>query len=187
MTLVKRLPGFGAATLMLVCAALGSAQSVEAARPTSKHASEKPVKTAARPSDLQTVLGNRLNLSPTTQLAALNAGLKAGPFFFGGRSTGCNSLTPTLTAQPGSVIAGNFRDAGGACYVWLNLQQSELLTGSDLCKIALHEYGHLTGLEHSANPNDVMFSPFRPDPTPVPCQAPPAGSAAKVARKPRRK
>jgi hypothetical protein len=125
----------------------------------------------------------RVGLSPTTQLAAMNAGLEAAPAFFSGRTTGCTVAMALLTAQSGPVIAGNFRDANGACYVWLNLRRSSLLTGSELCKIALHEYGHLTGLQHSSDPTDVMFSPFRSDPIPGACQAQPTGTAAKKQRK----
>jgi hypothetical protein len=68
-------------------------------------------------------------------------------------------------------MGGNFRDSGGGCYVWLNLRQSSLLTGSEICKIALHEMGHLNGLQHSTDPLDVMFSPFQADPIPAPCVA----------------
>jgi hypothetical protein len=175
MTLRMNLRALGALTLMLACAATTSAPAVAAGKSKHaskpKHASKQAVKKAATQPRLPVGLGSQLGLTATTQLAALTAGVTAAPSFYAGRSTGCSSVTPMLTAQPGSVIAGNFRDSDGACYVWLNLQQTELLTGSELCKIALHEYGHLTGLDHSADPNDVMFSPFRPDPIPIPCQA----------------
>jgi hypothetical protein len=38
--------------------------------------------------------------------------------------------------------------------------------------------GHLTGLRHSQDPDDVMYSPFRADPVPEPCVAALAPSAA---------
>jgi hypothetical protein len=100
----------------------------------------------------------------------MNTGIKAAPAFYAGRSTGCTSLTAMLAAQPGPIMGGNFRDATGACYVWLNVQQSSMLTGSEICKLTLHEYGHLTGLEHTADPNDIMFSPFNADVIPSVCQ-----------------
>jgi Matrixin len=70
------------------------------------------------------------------------------------------------------VLGGNFRDENGGCYVWLNLARAPLLNGQEICKIALHEMGHLTGLQHSPDIDDVMYAPFRPQPVPDVCTAP---------------
>lgn len=123
-------------------------------------------------------LGNADALSAKTQLLAMNVAIQATPSFYAGRETGCKSVTPVLAAQPGQIMAGNFRDADGFCYVWLNLTQSSLLTGSEICKTTLHEMGHLTGLAHSPDPMDVMYSPFRADPIPTVCQPAPAAAKA---------
>jgi Matrixin len=131
----------------------------------------KPVRSVKAVSKSTTAGGlvNRIGLTPDTQLAALDTAIGAAPTWFSGVSNGCTSVTAMLASQPGPVIAGNFRDGAGGCYVWLNLQQSSMLTGPEICKVALHEMGHLGGLEHSADPADVMFAPFRSDPIPPPC------------------
>jgi hypothetical protein len=149
--------GFRALTTMLVCAGVALAPAAAGAK---------------------TGLGDQDGLAATTQLAAMNTAIKAAPAFFAGRTTGCARVTPVLASSAGMVMAGNFRDADGYCYVWLNLQQSDVLTGEEICKTTLHEYGHLTGLQHSEDPDDVMYSPFRSDPIPAPCQAPPASSSS---------
>jgi hypothetical protein len=142
----------------------------------------KPAKKVAvtKPAANDTGLGNTLGLGPTMQLAAMNTAVKAASDFYAGRTTGCKAVTPMLATQPGQVMAGNFRDGDGNCYVWLNLQQSSMLTGSEICKTTLHEMGHLTGLQHSADPSDVMFAPFQADPIPSVCQAPVAAAVTKT-------
>jgi len=131
-----------------------------------------------KPAASNTGLGSTLGISATNQLAAMNTAIKATDSFFAGRTTGCKAVTPMLASQGGSIMAGNFRDSDGYCYVWLNMQQSEMLTGSEICKTTLHEMGHLTGLQHSADARDVMFSPFQSDPIPAPCLAQPASTLA---------
>lgn len=42
----------------------------------------------------------------------------------------------------------------------------------DICKLTLHEMGHLGGHEHAADPDDVMYSPFQSQPIPGPCVSP---------------
>jgi hypothetical protein len=69
-------------------------------------------------------------------------------------------------------MAGNFRDQQSGCYVWLNLAQAPLLDAQEICKLALHEMGHLNGLQHSGDPRDVMYSPFESEPIPEPCMSP---------------
>jgi hypothetical protein len=112
---------------------------------------------------------SRSPLSSTAALSAMRTAIGAAPQFFAGRTTGCTRVTPMLTSENGRILAGNFVDTSGGCYVWLNLHQSGTLTGSEICKTTLHELGHLNGLQHSPDPNDVMYSPFRPTPMPPPC------------------
>jgi hypothetical protein len=162
----------------LVCLMLVAAPAGAAAK-TRKHAKKQPaakvVKFAPANSAPTNGLGNTTGLSPTAQLTAMNTALAAAPGYFG-RDTGCQAVTAMITSISNSALAGNFRDAFGGCYVWLNLKQSRTLTGSEICKTALHEYGHLTGLSHSTDPSDVMYAPFQPDPIPGPCQANGAGA-----------
>lgn len=125
-----------------------------------------PQATAAKPP----AASDRVGLGATEQLTAMRVAIGAAGSYFAGRATGCAAVTPVLAAEPGSVIAGNFRDSDGNCYVWLNLEQSSLLTGPEICKVALHETGHLAGLVHSADPADVMYAPFEADPIPDVCR-----------------
>jgi matrixin len=108
-------------------------------------------------------------LSSTARLSAMRTAIGAAPQFFAGRTTGCTHVTPMLTSEKTRILAGNFLDTSGGCYVWLNLQQSANLTWSEICKTTLHELGHLNGLQHSPDANDVMYSPFRRTPIPRPC------------------
>jgi Matrixin len=174
MTLPQHLRGFRALMTMLVCVALALALA-PAASAKSRHrhaktptATRTVIKRAAAPGGL----GERLGLGPDTQLAAMRTAIAAAPLYFAGLPNDCLSVTPLLTSVPGPTIAGNFRDAADGCYVWLNLKQSSMLTGSEICKAALHEMGHLSGLQHSADLSSVMFAPFRSDPLPAPCRSP---------------
>jgi hypothetical protein len=188
MTLGTNARGLRAVTTLLACAGLAlspaAARATATAKPKPRKSvrelrNTKPKTVAKKPKAIakrqatadSTGLGNRIGLAPGTQLAAMNTALAAAPSYFSGRSTGCAAVVPMLALQPGQVLGGNFRDSAGGCYVWLNLGQSSMLTGSEICKIGLHEYGHLTGLEHSEDQNDVMFAPFQSDPIPGPCLA----------------
>jgi hypothetical protein len=188
MTLRFNTRGFRAATALLACAGLALSPAVANAA-AKKHTTKKSaaalkearnakptgtVKALAKApvSNAASGLGNKLGLGSATQLAAMNTAIKAAPSYFTGRTTACAHVTAMIASQPGQIMAGNFRDGSGNCYVWLNLGQSSMLTGSEICKTALHEMGHLTGLQHSADANDVMFSPFQSDPIPAPCVAP---------------
>jgi hypothetical protein len=115
---------------------------------------------------------NRLGLRPGEQLQAMRVGIRAAPELFGGVDTGCARVTPVLAQSQGEILAGNFRDASAGCYVWLNLAFSPLLNAREICKLALHEIGHLSGLGHSTDPPDVMFAPFRAEPVPSLCSSP---------------
>jgi hypothetical protein len=182
MSLRLSLRGFRATTTILVVAALTIAPAAAHASSTSKataHAVAAAKKKSAAKKEAngkQAVirksasgLGNKVGLSAGTQLAAMNTAVKAAPAFYAGRDSGCKLVTPLLASLPGPTMAGNFRDADGYCYVWINLQHSDLLTGSEICKTTLHEVGHLDGLEHSANPADIMYAPFNPKPIPSVC------------------
>ena len=74
-----------------------------------------------------------------------------------------------LASVDGLVVAGNFRDDVQNCYVWLNLLRAEDISADDLCKLVLHELGHLAGSAHSPDPANVMHSPFVAKPTPPAC------------------
>jgi matrixin len=172
MSLTFKLRGPRVAVAVLACAGLALSPAVADAATKAKPKKRKqPVAVREARGAKPTGVANRIGLSASAQLAALNTGIKAGPGWFAGTENGCGTVTPMLTSQPGSTLAGNFRDAFGDCYVWLNLGQSSMLTGGEICKLALHEMGHLAGLEHSGEDRDVMFAPFRSDPIPAPCAA----------------
>jgi hypothetical protein len=113
----------------------------------------------------------RIGLRPGQELAAMRTAIGAAPRFYDGYQNGCQSTTAVLTYAKGPAMAG-FRDESAGCYVWLNLAQAPLLNAQQICKLALHEMGHLGGHQHSLDPDDVMYSPFQSDPIPVPCLAP---------------
>ena len=156
--------------MKLLAAAAISAAIATAASPGGGH--DATARTAPRTPPEQ-----RTGLRPGLQLAAMRTGIAAAPAFFAGFDSGCTQTVPVIAYVQGSVLAGNFRDDAGGCYVWLNLGRSPLLTAQEICKLSLHEMGHLTGLRHSQDPEDVMYSPFRADPVPEPCVAALARSA----------
>ena len=117
-------------------------------------------------------LEKRTNLRPGQQLAAMRSGISSAPRYFAGYHTTCARIVPVIAYVRGQTMAGNFRDQSGGCYVWLNLEYAPDLNAQEICKLALHESGHLGGLEHSQDPRDVMYSPFQSDPVPAPCSSP---------------
>jgi Matrixin len=121
----------------------------------------------------------RVGLRPGLQLAAMRAAIAAAPEAFAGYNPHCGSTVPVLAYADRRTMAGNFRDQGSGCYVWVNLAQSPLLTAQEICKLALHEMGHLGGLQHSQDPADVMYSPFESDPVPPGCISPLPSSAGR--------
>jgi hypothetical protein len=100
------------------------------------------------------------------------------PEFYTAFDPGCGRITPVIAYETSTVLAGNFRDDSGGCYVWLNLNHAPLLDAQEICKLTLHELGHLTGLQHSQDPDDVMYTPFRASPVPRGCTSPLAGDEA---------
>jgi Matrixin len=117
-------------------------------------------------------LEKRIGLRPGLQLAAMRTAIAAAPQEFAGFDSKCARTTPVIAFVDGRTMAGNFRDQQQGCYLWLNLAHAPLLNAQEICKLTLHEMGHLTGLQHSANPDDVMYSPFEAEPIPAPCVDP---------------
>ena len=154
------------------------AKKTGGAKKLSERAGRKPrsIETVARRSgdSVSTTadgLGTAIGIGPSTMLTAMTTAVKAAPAFFAGHTTGCAGITAMLASAPGQVLAGNFRDDAGNCYVWLNLNNASSLSGSEICKTTLHELGHLNGLAHSKDISDVMYSPFDSTTMPAPCQA----------------
>jgi hypothetical protein len=114
----------------------------------------------------------QLGLRPGLELAAMRAAIVAAPDWFPSYDSGCTTTMPVIAYVQGDVLAGNFRDQSGGCYVWLNLAHASFLTAQEICKLSLHEMGHLTGLQHSQDPRDVMYAPFASEPIPAPCLKP---------------
>jgi hypothetical protein len=114
----------------------------------------------------------RIGLRPGQQLAAMRTAIAAAPQQFPGFDSKCARTTPVIAFAEGRTMAGNFRDQQQGCYVWLNLAHAPLLNAQEICKLALHEMGHMTGLQHSSDPDDVMYSPFESQPIPAPCVEP---------------
>jgi Matrixin len=124
----------------------------------------------------------RVGLRPGLQLAAMRAGIAAAPATWSGYESHCAQTVAVLTYARGSAMAGNFRDQQTGCYVWLNLGQASLLNAQEICKLALHEMGHLGGLQHSPQRDDVMYAPFESDPIPDGCVSPLGAEASRAAR-----
>ncbi|HVI17603.1 MAG TPA: hypothetical protein VM712_04455 [Gaiellales bacterium] len=114
----------------------------------------------------------RIGLRPTLQLAAMRTAIAAAPSFWDGYQTSCSKTVPVIASVQGPTMAGNFRDQQTGCYVWLNLAHAPFLNAQEICKLTLHEMGHLGGREHAADPDDVMYSPFESQPIPAPCVSP---------------
>jgi hypothetical protein len=127
-------------------------------------------------------LEKRIGLRPGLELAAMRTAIAAAPDTWPGYDSQCGRITPVIAYAAGQVMAGNFRDQESGCYIWLNLAHAPLLNAQEICKLALHEAGHLGGYPHSAQPEDVMYSPFLAQPIPAACVAPlPAGTASRSA------
>lgn len=114
----------------------------------------------------------RIGLRPGLQLAAMRTAIAAAPQAISGFESKCARTTPVIAFVEGRTMAGNFRDQQQGCYVWLNLAHAPLLNAQEICKLTLHEMGHLTGLQHASDPGDVMYAPFEPQPIPAPCVDP---------------
>jgi hypothetical protein len=112
----------------------------------------------------------------------MRTAIAAAPREWEGYSSNCARTTPVIAFDEGRTMAGNFRDQDSGCYVWLNLAHAPLLNAQEICKLALHELGHLGGFQHSADSADVMYSPFEAQPIPAACRSPlPTGTASRSA------
>lgn len=94
----------------------------------------------------------------------------AASLHLGGTPASCTHVTPLLGVDRPAIVSGNFRDTQGGCYVWLNLNARLPRRMSGICKLTLHELGHLDGQRHSPDPNSVMYSPYRASPVPDICR-----------------
>lgn len=59
---------------------------------------------------------------------------------------GCARVTPVLAIDQSEIVAGQFRDTEGNCYVWLNL--ANRFWPSRVCSAVWHEVRHLHGDRH---------------------------------------
>lgn len=96
-------------------------------------------------------------------------GLQSADHYWAGRPSACAHTYVAAIVSGGSPEGGNFRDESGNCYVWINTDDSPY-TGPDVCKIIVHEVGHLRGLQHSPDPRSVMYSPYHSSPMPSRCR-----------------
>lgn len=74
-------------------------------------------------------------------------------------------------------------DHNTQCSVTFNARQD--WDWPKFCTVAIHEFGHLAGNPHSADPDDVMFAYYVGTNAPE-CRASPAGSRAPTAPRPSR-
>jgi hypothetical protein len=116
-------------------------------------------------------LNDQVGLAARRALNAVSTTIQLAPQQYPGFKTPCSHITPLLTSVEGPQMAGEFNDGDGGCYIWINLLNVADISSADLCKLSLHELGHLSGLQHSKDPADVMYSPFVSKPTPPVCAA----------------
>jgi hypothetical protein len=67
----------------------------------------------------------------------------------------CRTVTIDLGAPPGGDLVGAVTALAPECRVVLRRQTSVWL-----CTVLVHEFGHLAGANHSADPRNVMHSPI---------------------------
>ena len=74
--------------------------------------------------------------------------------FWGTPACGQPSITTEVLPPPIVGLA-----TPSECLITLDRRQ---WAAGEACQIALHEYGHLMGRQHSLDPNDVMYPVLRP-------------------------
>lgn len=109
-------------------------------------------------------------MSAAALLAALALGVAHSP----AQPIDCSYTVSAIADSPPPVMAGNLRTVDGGCLIWVSapmfLGRNAPYDARDACKTAMHETGHLAGLQHSLDPNDVMYSPYQRVPLPSACR-----------------
>lgn len=95
-------------------------------------------------------------------------GLNAANHYWHGLPNTCPKTFVSVVADGGSPEAGNYREPG-FCIVWINTTYGPY-SGPVMCKLIIHEVGHLRGLQHSTSPRSVMYTPFHEKPIPRGCR-----------------
>lgn len=90
-------------------------------------------------------------------------GLHTADHYWAGLRDPCPHTYVAAVVDGGSPLAGNFILPSGDCIIWVNASDGPFRS-RQLCKLIVHEAGHLRGLRHSTNPRSVMY----PQPTRVP-------------------
>lgn len=100
------------------------------------------------------------------------ASLGVADRYWANRTDTCPRTYVSAMVAPWSLtdgqLAGASRDSHEDCAVSIDAQYP--MGARDLCKLIVHEVGHLRGVKHSMDPRSVMYTPFRPDPTPAGCK-----------------
>lgn len=96
-------------------------------------------------------------------------GLHTADNYWAKRPNPCPHIYVAAIVAGGAPLGGNFKDEVGDCIIWLNTDDGPY-SKRDICKIIVHEEGHLRGLQHSLNKKSVMYSPFQSKPTPRGCR-----------------
>lgn len=97
-------------------------------------------------------------------------GLSASNHYWAGSPSPCPHTYVAMVADGGEPMAGQWIDPNGTCIIWINAAQGPF-DGTQICKLIVHEDGHLRGKQHSTDPRSVMFAPYRSTPMPYRCRA----------------
>jgi hypothetical protein len=72
------------------------------------------------------------------------------------------TVTWAATDEPGWAAQALYDDDNGQCEIRLDPVRFPTLTPEMQCDMIVHEYGHLAGLAHSPDPDNIMFFAPRP-------------------------